>query len=295
MPKLLDIIETHDILGEGPLWNAVDRRLWWTDIHGRRLRRFDPETRVVETTNLPERLGSFAFLEGEEGRILAAFASGPAYFDVRTGRLDWIARCEAPAAGRRFNDGRTDRQGRFWLASMVEDEALAGAASAGLFCLGHDGRFLCHRGDVQIGNGLCVSPDGKTLYFADSPRRIIHAFDLESATGVLSGARCFALVDEGYPDGAAMDSEGHLWSARWGAGQVVRHAPDGTVSLTLQVPVSQPSCVAFGGADMRLMFVTSAKEGLSPEDLARDRLAGSLLVYQTEVAGLLDRRYAAPA
>lgn len=295
MPRLLDVIETQNILGEGPLWNAQDGRLWWTDIHARRLHRLDVLTGQVDTLPMPERVGSFAFLEGEAGRILAAFETGLAYLDIASGAIEWIARPEAGATGRRFNDGRVDRHGRLWVASMVEDEARAARGSAALYRLDLSGAFTLQERGVRIGNGLCVSPDGGTLYFADSPRQLIHAYDLDGATGNLSNRRRFAAVAQGYPDGAAIDSGGHMWSARWSANCVVRHAPDGTVEQTLRLPVSQPTCVAFGGDAMRLMFVTSAREGMSPDKLAAEPLAGSLLIYESEVAGLPDRRYAAPA
>jgi sugar lactone lactonase YvrE len=142
-------------------------------------------------------------------------------------------------------------------------------------------------GGVRIGNGLCVSPDGGTLYFADSPRQTIHAYDLDQASGALSGRRLFAAVSEGYPDGAAVDCEGCIWSARWGGGQLVRHAPDGSVLETLALPVKHPTCVAFGGPDLRLMLITSAQHGAGEDDPA----AGSVLLFESEVAGLPGHRF----
>jgi sugar lactone lactonase YvrE len=291
LPELIGAIETQDILGEGPLWNEADQRIWWTDIHACRLLRADPATGAFDVIAVPERVSSFAFLEGDARRILAAFASGLGLFDLHTGAVTWIARPEPAGSGRRFNDGRVDRHGRFWVASMVEDAPVAGAGSAALYCLDAQGGFSRAMGDVDIGNGLCVSPDGRTLYFADSTRQSIHAYDLDAASGALSGRRLFAAVTDGFPDGAAVDEAGHVWSARWGAGAVVRHAPDGGVAQTLQVPVSQPSCVAFGGPARRLMFVTTARENLSPARLAEEKLAGALLIYQSPVAGLPERRY----
>jgi sugar lactone lactonase YvrE len=286
MPRLLDVIAVKNILGEGPLWNAADGKFWWTDIQASRLHRMDPRTRQVETVATPERLGCFTFIAGEEGRILAAFESGLGMFDCAAGTVDWIARPEI-GMGRRFNDGRVDAQGRFWIATMVEDAARAGAESASLYRFDADGGLSVQVGGVRIGNGLCVSPDGGTLYFADSPRQTIHAYDLDQATGALSGRRLFAAVTEGYPDGAAVDAEGCLWSARWGAGQVVRHAPDGAVLEVLALPVRHPTCVAFGGPDLRLMLVTSAQFGPTEGDPA----AGAVLLFESEVAGLPGHRF----
>jgi sugar lactone lactonase YvrE len=284
MPRLIDVIALRNVLGEGPLWNADDGKFWWTDIMACRLHRLDPGTRAVETVATPERLGCFAFIGGEADRILAAFQSGLGVFACSTGTVDWIARPEV-GTGRRFNDGRVDAQGRFWIATMVEDASRAGADSAALYRFDAGGLSV-QQGGVRIGNGLCVSPDGGTLYFADSPRQVIDAYELDQATGALSGRRRFATVTEGYPDGAAVDCEGCLWSARWGAGQLVRHAPDGAVIEVLRLPVRHPTSVAFGGPDLRLMFVTSAQHG----DAAADPSAGSVLMLQAEVAGLPTQR-----
>jgi sugar lactone lactonase YvrE len=287
MLKLLDIIETRNILGEGPHWNSTDETLWWTDIHARRLFRLDPATRRIETIDMPERVGCLTFCEGAENCLLAAFESGLGFYRFADGRIDWLVRPEAGASGRRFNDGRVDRQGRFWVSTMVEDSTLAAPGSAGLFCLDLDGGFTQRVAGVEIGNGICFSPDGGTLYFADSPRQVIHAYDLHTPSGSISGRRLFARVTEGVPDGAAVDEDGFVWSARWGAGCVVRHAPDGSVAETVTVPVAQPTCVAFGGPGLRLMFVTSARDGLDGAT-ARD---GALLIYESPVAGLPDPRY----
>jgi sugar lactone lactonase YvrE len=283
--KLVTTLPTACHLGEGPLWNEQDGKLWWTDILARRLHRLDPASGAIETIDTPERLCSYAFLPEGGNRMLAAFETGLAYFDIETKSLEWIARAETLDSGRRFNDGRTDRQGRFWVGTMVENEPKAGSDSGVLFRLDRDGlsaQAVC----VSISNSLCTSPDGRILYFADSPKQLIFAFDLDPDSGAISNKRIFAEVTEGYPDGAVVDEEGCLWSARWGAGEVVRHAPDGSVVSRLKVPASQPTCPAFGGPDRKTLFVTSAREGLDDAALAADPEAGHLFVYQAEVAGL---------
>jgi len=279
------IVPSANELGEGPLWNDREGKLWWTDIHARRLHRLDPASGAVETIETPERLCSYAFLPEKGVRILAAFETGLAYFDIETKAVEWLARPETLGGGRRFNDGRTDAQGRFWVGTLVENKEKAGAASASLFRF--DGKLAEQAGGISISNSLCTSPDGKTLYFTDTPTRVIHAYDLDPDSGEISGRRVFAEVAEGYPDGAVVDAEGCLWSARWGAGEVVRHAPDGKVMSRLKVPASQSSCVAFGGPDLKTLFVTSAREGLDAAALARDPQAGNLFVYQLDVAGQL--------
>jgi sugar lactone lactonase YvrE len=284
--KLLTMVPSANALGEGPLWNDHDGKLWWTDIHARRLHRLTLDSGAVESIDTPERLCSFAFLPEGGSRILAAFETGMAYFDVETKALDWIARVEEKGSGRRFNDGRTDRQGRFWVGSMVEDAEMAGEDTGALFCLEHNGELVPHAVGVAISNSLCTSPDGLTLYFADTPKQAIFAYDLDPESGNISNKRFFAEVTEGYPDGAVTDEEGCLWSARWGAGEVVRHAPDGKVVDRIKVPAGQVTSVAFGGPDRKTLFVTSAREGLDAAALAQDPGAGNLFIFQSDVAGL---------
>lgn len=284
----IDVIAAGDLHGEGPLWNTEDGRLWWTDIHGRRLHRHDPRSGRDDILAMPDRLCAFAFIEGDDTRILAAFADGIGFLDLRSLRVDWIARPEC-GTGRRFNDGRVDRDGRFWIGSMVED-ARATPASAALWRLDGDGRFAVQLEGVRISNGLCCSPDGGTLFFADSPTGRIDAFDLSPA-GELRDRRAFATVGNGEPDGSAIDCEGCVWNAAWGAGRVVRYSPAGEVLRVIELPVSQPSCVAFGGDDLRTLYVTSSRLELGESDLLRQPLAGHVFALDAGVAGLPESRF----
>ncbi len=288
MTEAVAVIASADHHGEGPLWNVDDGRLWWTDIHGLRLRRHDPRSGALDAIAMPERLCAFAFIEGEREHILAAFASGIGMFDLRDGAIEWIVRPEIDS-GRRFNDGRVDRDGRFWIGSMVEDARTA-PASAALWCL--DGNeFSLRQGGVRISNGLCSSLDGRTLYFADSPTRRIDAYALDPATGAITHRRAFAHIEEGEPDGATIDAEDCLWIALWGAGQVVRYSPEGAVLQRLRVPVSQPSCVSFGGEDLRTLYVTTSRLGLSEQQFADEPLAGHVFAFQPGVAGVAECRF----
>ena len=286
--RLLDVIETKDVLGEGPVWNPRDQRLWWTDIQSRRLRRLDPATRQVETIDTPERVGAIAFIEERSDRMLVAFETGIALFDPTGGAVEWLHRSETLGSGRRYNDGRTDRQGRFWVGTMVEDPAKVGASTAHLWRLDGAGPAVACAEGIGISNSLALSPDGRTLYFADTPTRRIEAFDLDVDTGVLSGRRVFAQVERGSPDGSGMDSEGCLWNARWGGGAVVRHAPDGREIAVIETAASQPTCVAFGGPDQRWMFVTSASDGLTPEQSRAESAAGDVFIFELDTPGLAE-------
>jgi L-arabinonolactonase len=284
---LVDRVSVGNTLGEGVLWDSVGKRAWWTDIQERRLYRYQPVSQVLEQFNLPERLGSFGFIEGSD-RIIAAFESGFALYHPESAALEWIARPQHAAANVRFNDGRVDRQGRFWAGSMVEG---LGQPTGKLYCL-TKGISEEQLTGIAICNSLCFSPDGRHMYFADSPHRVILKFDLDPATGMLSNRRIFARTPPGiFPDGSNVDSCGHLWNAQWGGGCVVRYAPDGTISGRVELPVTQPTCVAFGGDELDLLFVTSAREGFDSATLATQPHAGDVFIFKTDLAGCKEPNY----
>ena len=288
--RLLEVLPFANLHGEGVQWNGADGCLWWTDITGCALHRWHLESRALTSYRTPERLGCFAFVEGG-ARLLAAFASGFAWFDPGSGEVAWIDRREPAGSGRRFNDGRVDRQGRFWAGTMVEDATIAAPSSAALFCLDDAGVHERETG-VGIANGLCWSPDGRTMYFADSPRRAIYAYDFDADSGVPCNRREFARTAPGVePDGSCIDAEGALWNARWGGGEVVRHAADGRVLERVGTPgAGQPTCVAFAGPELNLLCVTSARLGLDAAALAAQPHAGHLFVYETTTRGLPECR-----
>ncbi|MFC6634184.1 SMP-30/gluconolactonase/LRE family protein [Microbulbifer taiwanensis] len=280
--ELMDSIPVHNLLGEGIVWNHRSGCAWWTDIHGCRIYRYRLADRSLATWPTPERLGCFGFVDGDE-QIVAAFASGIALFRPQTGERQWLWRPEEGGTGNRFNDGRVDRQGRFWAGTMVEDESRS-TRPAGLYCL-HS--RACRLRELRISNGLCWSPDSSRMYHADSARRQISVYDFDPDTGRVANGRPFArTADSACPDGATVDAQGYLWSAHWGGSRIVRYAPDGSEDTLLHLPVSQPSCVAFGGRDFNLLFVTSAREGLSTQQLRSQPHSGNLLIYRTPYRGL---------
>ena len=284
---LIDSVSVGNTLGEGVLWDSVAKLAWWTDIQERRLYRYEPVSRALKQFELPERLGSFGFIEGSE-RLIAAFESGFAYYHPESAALEWVSRPEHAAANVRFNDGRVDTRGRFWAGSMVEG---AGEPVAKLYCLAK-GVSEEHLTGINICNSLCFSPDRKHMYFADSPQRTILRFDSDPDTGVLSNRQIFAQTPPGaFPDGSIVDSDGHLWNAQWGAGCVVRYAPDGSISGRVELPVSQPTCVAFGGEALDLLFITSAREALDEATLSTQPQAGDVFIFKTNVSGCQESRY----
>jgi len=286
--ELLDCIEVHNTLGECILWNERNQSAWWTDIHAARLYHYKLAQRHVESFPLPERLASFGFTEND-GWLICAFASGFALYHPTTQQLDWIAKPEQNVIGTRFNDGRVDRFGRFWSGTMVESETATGMGN--LYCL--SGR-QCQKvlTGIRISNSICWAPDNKTFYFADSPRYKILAHNFDAATGAVAQPRVFAEISAPIePDGSTVDAEGYLWNAQWGGGKVVRYNPRGEVALEISLPVSQPTCVAFGGHDLNLLLVTTANVGLSTEQREQQPLAGNLFIYRTPFKGLPEARF----
>jgi L-arabinonolactonase len=287
----IHIFSVANILGEGILWDSRREVLWWTDIQGRRLHRYDWTHHTMRILDTPERVGSFGFVAGSE-KLVTAFASGIGLYDTHQQTVAWLARPEAIDPGIRFNDGRVDRCGRFWSGTMVESDQRA--ASGCLYSIEARGDVRSHVRGVRISNGLCFSPDGTRLYFADSPTRTIRNYELIEPEGVLGAPRLFAQTPHSaFPDGAAIDVDGCMWSAHWGAGRIVRYTPDGRIDRTLHVPTRQPTCVCFGGPSLDILCVTSAREGLDGSTLHAEPHAGDVFLYRTGVQGLPEPEYRA--
>ncbi len=291
LADLITALPVANLLGEGVLWNAADGAFWWTDIQARRLYRHHLASGETESFPTPERLCCFAFMAGD-ARLLAAFESGVALFDHRTGAIERLAKPTLFRGGRRLNDGRVDRQGRFWVGTMCEGDGGAKDGSAALYRFGANRRLERQLKDVTISNGLCWSPDGTRMYFADSPRQTITAFAFDPASGTISDPQPFAkTTGDAFPDGATVDAEGHLWSAQWGGSQVVRYGPDGAISGVLPVAASRATCLAFGGPDLDMILVTTARDGMSTAELEREPQAGHAFLYRARVRGLEEVAY----
>ena len=183
--SLIDKLKVENELGEGVIWDAAGAAVWWTDIEGSALYRFSPQDRQLQRWATPERLGSFA-LVADTDDLICGFASGFAYFNPLNGSIQWLSRIEQDIPGTRLNDGRADRQGRFWAGSMMESGVVSGEQGVGaLYCLDHQLRVSSQIAGLSISNGLCWSPDAKTLYHTDTPSRCIYRYDFEPATGVI--------------------------------------------------------------------------------------------------------------
>lgn len=280
--------KAENILGEVPVWDVATQALWWTDIEGKLIQRLDWATGEVSRWSVPERLGSFALRE--TGGLVCAFESGLAFFEPETGEIEWIARPESDRPGNRFNDGKTDRHGRFWAGTM--DDRLSDRTGA-LYRLDPDLSVHRMESGVGISNALCWNPDDTKFYFADTLMQEIWAYDYDAGSGSISGRTVFASTHDepGQPDGSTIDAEGFMWNAQWDGWRLVRYAPDGHVDRVVELPLQKPTSVMFGGPDLSTLFVTTAIWDLTGDALADQPMAGSLLAIDVGVRGLPETRF----
>jgi L-arabinonolactonase len=275
------ICDVANRLGEGVLWDHRTHKLQWTDIESACLWQWDMAAPPVRH-DLPQRLGSFA-LTPDPALYLGAFERGFARFSVAQPRFEMIAPVTQAMPHLRMNDGRTDRTGKFWAGSMAEQE---GTPLGSLWRYDGGDQASAHLHDIRIPNSLCWNGVGNIMYFADSPRNTIWAYDFDPEAGPVGKPRVFAQTPPGvHPDGSCIDAEDCLWNAQWGAGQIVRYRPDGSIERRLSLPVTQPSCVAFAGPHLDLLCITTARVDLDIEALRDQPLAGALLVYKMDVTG----------
>jgi L-arabinonolactonase len=277
-------------LGEGLVWDARTRALYWTDIRAARLWCWTPETGATRTWALPEPLACFALCEDDRW-LLLGLASRLAFFDRVDGRVVPICAIE-PGLPTRVNDGACDREGRFVFGTKHEPADGGAPQPVGAFYR-LDADLSLHRldlGDIAIANGTAFSPDGRTLYFCDSPTRTLRHCDYTRAGDAIN-VREFARLDTatGEPDGSTVDAKGFVWNAQWDAGRVVRYAPDGTLDTVIEVPVRRPTRPALGGADLRTLYVTSAGTADTP-DFRTDQ-DGHVFAVPVDVPGLPEPRF----
>jgi L-arabinonolactonase len=276
-------------LGESILWDDRAGEIVWVNIHRREIWRQDAKRGALVRHELPDRVGAIGLRRGRG--YVVALAKGFGVFDPSEGRYVPLAEVETDLANTRLNDGRCDRFGNFVCGGY--NEGGQEAEPSALYRLRGDGRVEVLKKGIGCANSTCFSPDGRTLYFADMPTGRIDAFGYRP-DGPLGPSKPFFdfAGRPGEPDGSTVDAEGFLWNAHWGAGRITRHAPDGRIDREIPLPVSNPTCLAFGGSDLRTLYVTSAAFHMSAAALANEPLAGSVLSLKVDVPGLPESRFA---
>jgi sugar lactone lactonase YvrE len=253
------VLDAQCALGESPVWLADAGLLVFVDITGRRLHRFDPSSRRHEVDAVEEDIGCVAPAKG--GGYVAGLRSGIWLLNASGAKVRCLAANAETAATNRFNDGRVDPRGRYFAGTLDEPKA---AGNAALYRCDRRGLVQITDG-IMTSNGLAFSPDGRTLYFSDTPRFVIYRFDYDPDTGEAVNRRVFARIeptatDRGRPDGAAVDTEGCYWSSLYEGSRIRRYDPDGKEMADYHVPALNTTMPAFGGADMKTLFVTTARD-----------------------------------
>lgn len=264
-------------LGEGPVW--VHAALWFVDIKGLKIHRFTPSSGETKSWTAPAQPGFIA--PTAAGGWIAGLKTGLHSFDPQTGRFGLMTAVEDASLGNRLNDGYVDAQGRLWFGSMHDGEVNETGA---LYRLDDGGLRRCDAG-YCITNGPAMSPDGRTLYHTDTLKKLTYAFDV-AANGELSNKRVFVSYEVGHPDGPAVDAEGCVWTSLFGGGGVQRYSPKGEKLDFVRLPCANITKIAFGGADLKTAYATTAWKGLSAAERAEQPLAGGLFRFEAPVPGL---------
>lgn len=278
------LIDSQCALGEGPIWHPARQELFFFDINEQILTSATAAGEITNQWMFNEIVTAAAILD--EDTLVLATEFGLKGFQISTGGIAPLEDIESDKAETRSNDGRVHPSGAFWIGTMAKGEA---EGPVGALYHYRAGQLTTLKSAARIPNATCFSPDGRIAYWTDTPTMKIMQCPTDPETGLPTGDwTLFADVTghRGYPDGAVVDSQGYLWNARWGGSCVVRHAPDGSIDRIIEVPVSQVTCPAFGGPDLKTLFITTASKGLSPDQLAAEKVAGGVFAIDVDVAGL---------
>ena len=286
------VVQSADILGEVPRWCDRSQRLWWVDVRRPALQYVHPASGRYAAQRLHPDLvtGSMALRESS-GFVLATGTGIYLYDPVTELPAHLIAHPENGRLGMRLNDGKCDRRGRFWVGSMHDTQR---DPVGTLYRLDADRTCTAMLDGFVLPNSLCWSPDDKTMYFSDTHNQVLWAFDYDIDAGAISNRRVLKdwTYQIGRPDGATVDAEGFLWICMVASGQLMRLAPDGRIDRAIQLPVTNPTCPAFGGERLDRLYITSHSQRFTPEQQAHEPLAGALLALDVGVSGLPEPRFA---
>jgi len=279
-------VDSRCTLGEGPVWDPIRGELLWTDIEQSEIWRYRPSTGETSRTSVPDRVGFLA--PTTSGGLLLGQYKALMLDGVK------VADVEPDVADTRINDGRTDRSGNAVFGTMSEADGHPAHGSIYQFSSARGLRRL-DLDHVGIANSICFSGDGRKMWFADSQRRTIWCCDYDAAAARVSGVRVFVEMpqEDGKPDGSIVDADGCLWNAVWGASAVRRYSPDGRLDRVVRMPTKNPTCPVFGGEHLDILFVTTARQDHSGEELDATPHAGGTFTARPGVRGLQDPPFAA--
>ena len=284
------VLDAQATLGEGAVWHRRTARLYWVDIEQGEIHAFDPRTGVDEVHRVGHRVS--AVVPRRRGGLMLALDVGFARFDPASGDLTLLGDPEADRPGNRFNDGKCDPLGRFWAGTI---SLARQQGTAALYCLDAKEQLRRMLSGLTNSNGIAFSPDASTMYHIDTPTLQVCAFDYRAETGEIGNRRVVVDVpiELGKPDGMTIDTEGMLWVALFRGGCVTRWDPrDGSLLATIRVPATQVSSCAFGGSKLDTLYITTARVGLSAEQLAEQPHAGGLFAARPGVWGMEAFEYA---
>ncbi len=278
------------ILGEGPIWRGREPALYWIDLRAPAIHRFDPAKGALDQVpaKLGGRIGGMVFTR--DGRMAIVDNSGLHVLDPERHRRRFLGHPDFEAPDNCFNDAKCDSRGRLWSGGAdIHEELPIGR----LFVFDASGRGKAIDQGFICSNGPAFSPDGRYAYFTDSYAHEIWRYEIDPSSGEIGPRRGFAKIDpaDGYPDGMTVDGEGCLWNAHWDGWRVTCYRPDGKIERVLEVPVPKPTAIAFGGSDMKRLFITTASIGMNEAQLAEAPWSGCLLACDLDVAGLPDSDY----
>jgi len=282
------IWDGHATLGESPLWDYREQALYWVDIDGALLHRIDPNNHDHQQWQLPTKIGAIGL--HAHGGLIAALRHGFAHIALPSGDITLLDQPIADREDVMFNDGKVDRQGRFWAGTKhikeTEDAAI-------LYRLDPNGSVSQMDDGFTVTNGMAWSPDNTLMYHTDSPKRVIYQYDFDPSSGSINNKRIFVNTkpDAGYPDGSTVDSEGYLWGTHWGGWRITRYAPDGSIDREIAMPIQQVTSCCFGGPNLDILYVTSAARGLSMKERRKQPQAGGVFAIAVDIKGLPEPVY----
>jgi sugar lactone lactonase YvrE len=292
------LLDCRDKLGEGCFWDADTQTLWWLDaIVPSAIHRLHVASGAYRRWQFDEMVTAMA--KRRDGTLIVGSARGINFFNPGTGALTRLARIEADKPLNRGNDGACDARGRFWFGTMMNNVGTYGAdvpitaATGTLYRVDPDGTAVAMQGGVGVSNGPCWSPDNRIFYFSDSRARIIWAYDFDLDDGAISNRRVLNdTTDFGYPDGATVDRDGYVWSARWEGACVLRIDPRGRIDRVVPMPARRVTNVCFGGAGLDTMYVTTSRLHVPDDHLRRYPLQGGLFCFDPGVTGFEKHAFA---